>query len=483
MPKKNNTISEPLHSNKVFQVLQLLDKSDCKKLMKFMQSPYFNNSKTLCQLCEIFLEIINLGQLEGFEKKWVWKKIFPKDTYDDVNFRKYCSDLLKLTETFLAHNALEEDEAGLNVLLYQTAVKKKIEPLYASTLRNAQEKSKGSDFKSSFQYLQGYEVERSFYAMSEFDVKVADKKVNIEEISSNLDYFYWIEKLKLYCSALSHRQTTYQEYKIDLIDPIIKNIENIDVETIPELSVYFYTYQTLTNVDNTEYYYKLKKILENFGDVITQKDAIGLFDSTLNYCTGKLNKGNQIFLLEYFEVFEVAIKKKVYIVNGEIAQWRFNNIVAAALRLGKLDWTENFIINYKEFLNISSRENTYTFNLARVYRYQKKFEKVLTLLRNIEYEDIAYNRISKTMLIISYYELDEYDALDSFMESFRVYLSRHKNVPVRNSYLNLIKYVRRLTRLAPKDKTTLEKLRQDLISEKETTVNYDWLMEKIEELS
>jgi hypothetical protein len=109
---------------------------------------------------------------------------------------------------------------------------------------------------------------------------------------------------------------------------------------------------------------------------------------------------------------------------------------------------------------------------------------VLALLRNIEYEDIGYNLISKAMLTITYYELEEYDTLDSLLESFRVFLNRHKNIPTqtRKIYLNLIKYTRRLMRLAPIDKPAIALLREEIISEKANTVNHEWLLEKLTEL-
>ena len=215
-----------------------------------------------------------------------------------------------------------------------------------------------------------------------------------------------------------------------------------------------------------------------------QKEAVELYDSALHYCTGKLNKGIRLFLQEYFDLFENAIEKDIFLEKGELAPWRFNNIIGVALRLGKLDWAENFINKYKSYLPPDNQENTYTFNLARVYFYQNKFEKVLALQRNLEYEDIGYNLISKSMLVLTYYELDEQDALDSFTESFRVFLNRHKNLPQqrRRSYLNLLKYVRRLTRLTPGDKEGVGRLRDEITREKATTVNHEWLLEKLDEL-
>ncbi len=120
-----------------------------------------------------------------------------------------------------------------------------------------------------------------------------------------------------------------------------------------------------------------------------------------------------------------------------------------------------------------------------MYRFQGKYEQVLELLKTIEYEDIGYNLISKMMLLITYYELDKMDELDTFTESFRVFLNRHKHLPQprRGSYLNLIKYARRLMRLAPGDKTGIERLREEINREKATTVNHEWLLEKLEELT
>jgi hypothetical protein len=63
-------------------------------------------------------------------------------------------------------------------------------------------------------------------------------------------------------------------------------------------------------------------------------------------------------------------------------------MVAAALRLGKAGWAEEFIQSNYHILPADSRDNTYTFNLARVHRYQKRYGEVLELLQNVEYADI-----------------------------------------------------------------------------------------------
>ncbi len=481
MSKKKGEDSGELYTNKVWEVLCCLDAAEHRRLLRYLASPYFIQSKTLGRLCEILLGYIEQGK-PGFQRKTVWELLFPGEAYDDVNFRKACSDLLKQIEGFMAQEIIGQDAARRATDTLNFVVRRKIEPLFNSVLREARQKIDKSPYHSQDYYRNAYDIERHYYSMLDFDVKV-NVRANLEEISNNLDMFYWIEKLKLYSSVLSQKRTGNFDYHLKFVDEILTYLQNFPLEDTPELAIYYYSFLTLQEENNVEQYYKLRRLLDKYGETMPQQEAVELFDSALHYCTGKINKGNRDFLQEYFDLFEAAIKKNIFILNGELATWRFNNVIATALRLNKLSWAENFASDFKTFLPAESRENTYTFNIARVYLYQKKYNKVLSLLQNIEYEDIGYNLISKTMLTITYYELEEHSALDSFTEAFRTFLSRNKSIPHqrRKSYLNLIKYTRRLTRLAPGDKAEVQKLRDEITRNKATTVNHEWLLEKLDE--
>ena len=482
MSKKVKTNELDLHSNKVYQTLCSLQAPDFRRLMKYMNSPYFNQSKTLTRLCELLGSAAERGD-PGFDRMRFWQVLFPGEQYDDVNFRKYCSDLLKLVQDFMAQETIMNDPTRRSIDAMDFAVRRKIEPLFTGTLRQARAEMDKSQYRSLEYFKNAHTVERLYYSMMDFDVKL-NVRANIEEIGYNLDLFYWIEKLKLYSSILSQKRTGNYEYKINFIEEILTYLKTFPIGEVPELAIYYYSFLTLYEEEKDDHYFKLRGLLDRFGILMPQKEAIELYDSALHYCIGKLNKGNKIFLQEYFDLFEDGLNKRIFIVNEELATWRFNNAVGVALQLGKLEWAEVFIESYKKYLSADTQQNTYTFNLARVYRYQNNFDKVLSLLRDVEYEDIGYNLISKAILIITYYELDELDALDPFMESFRVFLNRHKNITNqrRRGYLNLIKYVKRLTRVTSGDKTSLEKLRQDILRDRQITVNHEWLLEKIAEL-
>jgi hypothetical protein len=472
----------PEFNNKVFQTLRVLEAADRKRLIRYVHSPYFNQSKTLSALCEWFLLQIEREKFR-FTKEDVWKKIMPGMVYDDVNFRKYCSDLLSLIEGFMAHEMIAQNKGLLELETLKYINKNKIEHLKSGNARKARNMIQEDDFQTSEFYQKAFLLEKQYYMLMDYDVQL-NVRSNIEDASRFLDLFYWSEKVKLFCTALSRRKTSNFVYQLAFETEIVQYLEQTDLTQSPQLAIYLHTYKTLRYPEETTHYFNLKKMIHEYGSVMNPRDALEIFDSVLNYCTGKINQGDRQFLEEYFEVSQKALDLNVFLINGELAPWRFNNIVGGMLRFGKTEWSEHFVEQYKVYLPADKQQNTYTFNLARIYRYQQKFDKVLHLLRDVEYEDIGYNLISKAMLTITYYELDEFEALTSFLDAFKNFLTRQKNLtPQRQTgYLNLIKYVRRLMRLLPGDKEAIEKLRLQLEAEKTTTVNFEWLFEKITEL-
>jgi hypothetical protein len=176
------------------------------------------------------------------------------------------------------------------------------------------------------------------------------------------------------------------------------------------------------------------------------------------------------------------LNNEILFNNGKIDPLIFKTIIAVAANLREFEWAEKFIKTNKDKIPEDQRENLVTFNLARLYFTQKKYDKVTDLLREIEYSDISLALQAKTMLLMTYYDTDEFDPLESFLESFRVYLNRHKEIPQHriDYHKNLIKFTKKLTRIIPGDKEAVAKIKKE-IEEKEN-FRVRWLEEKIAEL-
>jgi len=436
---------------------------------------------SIVTLFEVFIKDIFAKSTKELMKEVIWSKIYGQKKYDDVRFRKLNSELLKLMEKFLAQQVYEDNPIRQANHLIEAVGGRKLIKLYNSTMRSARRLSELQKSQPASFYYYQYEIEKNYYQLTNLDIKRGEKG-NIDIMSRNLDIFYFSEKLKWYCSALSRKSISSHEYNITFIDEIIRHIDKNSYESIPAIEIYYRIILTYVENDNEIHYFKLKQLLKEYSSLFPIDEAYSMYQIAMNYCIGKANKKGQNFLNEFFELYKILLRNEIF-VNGEISPWDFKNVILASLRLGEYSWTENFINNYSEKIPIEFRDNAVTYNKAQLYFYQKKYDDVVLLLNQVDYEDPAYNLNSKLMLIAVYYETDEIEPLYSLFESFRVYLNRNKKIPQerKGRYLNLIKFTKKLTKIMPGDKRSIEKLNVE-ISEAKGVVNLKWLKEKIAEL-
>jgi hypothetical protein len=86
------------------------------------------------------------------------------------------------------------------------------------------------------------------------------------------------------------------------------------------------------------------------------------------------------------------------------------------------------------------------------------------------------------MQIKIYYQLDEWDPMQSAIEAFKVYLRRNRTLSdnVKTLYVNFLKFTDKLSRLQKRDKQKLDELKQRVKETKEVA-DLQWLLQKIDE--
>lgn len=474
-----------MENSKLYSTLKTFDKYEQNKIRKFLKSPYFNKNEALIALFELFCTHFNSNGQKDLLKTRLWEKIYPNQPYDDVLFRKNCSDLLKLIENYLVQQSLEQDPVQRKILLLDALKHRKIPTLYNSTVRSARKLADASPYRSYRYYHQQYKIEKAYFELFEVE-KDRTAKYNVEEILNNLDWFYISEKLRFASISYTQQRFISHDYNILLLEDILRTVQSQNLLTIPTIAVYYTILQTQREPDNTDHYYHLKALISEDIEKFPKSEAEFIYQSAMNYCIFRINKGSTEFLEEYFNLSVILLENgMLFSNNNELSPWHFRNIVVAALRVGKYKWTEDFIRDYSRYLPESMRDNAVSFNTAQLYFSQKKWDKVIELLREVEYEDFTYNLNSKTMLLSTYYEMDEIEPLFSLLDSFRTYLNRHKDIPAarRTPYLNLIRFTKKLARIMPGDKEAVAKLRKELEQMPTGSVaNTNWLKEKLTEL-
>lgn len=468
--------------NKIYTILHQFSKVEINRLEKYVQSPYFNRSETLVTLLGVYIKNIESRKPKTYTKEALWEILHPKDKYDDARLRKYNSDLLGLVEGYMAQQLYDENPLHQAIYLMDAVARKKMDKLHNSTVRSTRLLSDKQQYRPASYYYYQYQIERNYYKLTDYESK-RDDKSNIEEIINNLDRFYLAEKLKYYLEILTRQRVISHAYDVLFIEEILQHLEKQQYLEFPPIAIYYQVYLTHRDPDNEVHYYRLKELINTHIDTFPPEEAYSIYRIALNYCIGKWNKGSIPFQEEYLHIYEELLDKREILEKVEFTSSSFRNTVVAACRLKKYNWAEKFIQNFQDKLPKEERDNTVSTNLAIVYFYQKKYDKVIDLLKGVEYIDILANLSAKSMLLMTYYEMDEANLLFSFMESFKVFLSRHKSITAerKKAYLDLIKFVKKLTEIIPRDKKAIAKLKAEL-EETKNVASRNWLLEKVEEM-
>jgi hypothetical protein len=157
MAKKHiiKEISKEKHSNKVFETLLSLGEKDHKNLLKYLRSPYFVQTNLLDSLCQVFVLEIKKGH-KAFNRFDVWEKIMPNVEYDDVNFRKHCSDLLKHVKNFMAHESLSGNSSKTMIETFNFITDHKIDLIAQEVYQDTSALFKKDPYKPLSHFFYSY---------------------------------------------------------------------------------------------------------------------------------------------------------------------------------------------------------------------------------------------------------------------------------------------------------------------------------------
>ena len=174
------------------------------------------------------------------------------------------------------------------------------------------------------------------------------------------------------------------------------------------------------------------------------------------------------------------IEQEILIEKGKISRFTYKNVVGIALRLKEFTWAEQFILQYQEALNNQYKTNYVHYNLSKLRFHQQNYSEAMQRLQQVEYDDLFLNLDAKVMLLKIYFELEEWEVLDSFTISFQRFLQRKKGLGYhQENYANFVKLARKLLGVNPFNPNQRQKLEKEII-EKKALSEKDWLLGQLE---
>jgi len=471
--------------SKTLALLQTLSKVELNRLRRFLRSPWFNDDEDVLRLFELLNDTIRRSDeaAAALSKAEIWAALFPQKNYDDATLRRLTSLLTQLTLRFLLEEQRQHDPIAEALAMQRVLEKPELKKHLVGVERQILRSLEGAGGKSSDYYLAHFQMHWNRFSRSAKSVPTADFLEKLYPANEFLDVFYVVQKLKVYMAWLMFRKVRVAEQEIVMPPGFWEQLDAPRYREVPLVAIYKNAARCVEEPGEEAHFEALLSDLERYGPELTKEDLRECYQIAQNYCALKINQGRAEYYAIMFRVFQSLIRLGILVENNALSEGVFKNMITIALNLGEYEWSEAFIRDYAGYLPSDIRENARTFNLATLYFHQKKHHAVIELLRNVEYRDVVYALGSKMLLLRTYYELDELMAMDSLMDSFRIYVRRNKLISkdLKREYTNFLNYLKKLTALSVASPQAKAAFKQKVSTSKNPTIK-KWLLEKIEEL-
>lgn len=468
--------------SKLITLLKTFNKYELNRLRKYVESPFFNENQLLVDLFDVIDNFLRSSRTE-LEQKVVWKKIFDKKPYNDTKFRRLCSDLNKLAQDFLAIEDFKNQPLAFESYQLRLLNSKGLDKHYLAVERNVERDRKRMKLRDAMYFYNNAMLEYEKHVYLEKHGVMRTKKVNLDKADFQLDCFFLSLKLKNYCDAINYKNILNIDISIGMIEELLEIAKREKYQAVPAVAIYYQILLTLTNRDEEAHFFNLKRLLNENNFRFQQQEMRNMYIFAQNYCIKKINTGNAKYYRELFDIYKTLIETQIILNKGVIVPWDYKNITSVGLRVGEYKWVEKFIKTYNQHLPKDHQKNALTYNLAILHFYKKDYNEVITLLRDMSYKDVFDALQGRWLLLKTYYELDEYDALDALIDSFRIFLRRNKSISksYQKMYMNAIKFLQKIMKIPYESKSSGEKLYLQ-IKECTPIAERRWLLQKLEEV-
>ena len=464
-----------MKKSKLYAIYRILSIQEKRDLDKIVASPYLNRREDVRDLYN-FLRKTDQQMAINLDKKEVFKSIYPDATFDETRMRYCMSFLLKLIEDYLAQKAATHHKVQRQIHLAKAYRERNLEKHFSQALNTAKLEL-GKLPKDQAYHHFNYQLEMEQYAYNSNRKRSTEN--NLQDLSYHYDVQYLANKLKQSCLLLSHQAVYKVEYDEGLLSLVLDFLEDSTYLDIPAIGIYYYCYKALT-AESEYHFQQLKAQILDHKNIFPPDELTDVLLLAINFCIRQLNTGSTQYIEEAFTLYNFGITNKLFLAPKQLNPFRFifKNTVALGLRLGKLEYIENFISEYHTYIPSRYRQSYHHYNLARLHYYKKDYQQAMPLLVTVDSRDLLLNIDAKILLLKMYYELKEFDALDALLASFKTFLNRKKVMSYhRDNYLKIIDFTRKLLYLKEYDMASKNELKQKI--EASTVSEKEWLLNQM----
>jgi len=405
---------------KFLQLFNTLNASEIKAFEKHLKKNFATGS----QVFQVY-KYIKKNKVDEvkLEKEYALKRIFKQEKVTKSSLTNLLSDLYLALEEFLLWQKFKENknkeldkmkmeiwrERQLTDWFYRDL--EKIKKTIDDTLPN---------IWTELVMIQLYE--QAFYN-ADLNQEAARHQYLLSAMK-HLDEFYFTLKLKYSTDLLNRNELRQENNEIILLEEILNILQKENKQSKPSLLLYYNLVLLIKHKDKNAYK-RLKVQLKTFM-FANKKEQLVFLLYLVNFTIWSFRNGQLEMGKEVLTIFQYGLDNNLLIVDGVFPPVPYKNIVTASCLLKQYKHASAFNEQWYPYLPESIKQDIYFYCKGAIEFAQGKYDNCLQILNNITFANFSYSREGRSMMIRSFYELDNItSALDASL-AYEQYLRRNK---------------------------------------------------------
>jgi hypothetical protein len=462
---------------RLLKLLRNLSKEEWRGLKKFVRSPFCEQRKEVPALLD-WLEQTLQKPHKTPDKNQAYRAVFGgSGAPDEHRVRMAMSFLFQATGQFLAIQGFLADGVQYQRQLARVYRQRGLPELFPKTNAAASALHARSQARNADHLELRYQLDLERHHFQADNRQVAAEE--LQALSDHLDEAYLARKLWQACAMLSHSSLSSAQYALGFLPAVLAAAEQSMAEQPPAVRLYYHCYKMLLEPSEKAHFQQFKQMLDTHGSLFPAVEMRDLYILAINFCIRQYNAGNQDYLPEQFQLYRKGLEEGYFLSEGTLSRYTYQNAATIGLVLREWDWVEHFVHAYGALLKAEHREGMVSFNLARLEYQRGQRGKALQLLQKAEYKDLLLHLAAKTLQLKIYYELGEFDLLESHLQATATFIRRKKALGYhRENYLNTVHFVQKMLEIGPYDKAGRAALRQ-AVEASRAVAEKEWLLHSL----
>jgi hypothetical protein len=247
---------------------------------------------------------------------------------------------------------------------------------------------------------------------------------------------------------------------------------------VPLIDLYVAVLELIENPTET-IYYTTKNIFSTYPYEFTQLENRNFFTYLENAARIIFTEPTKYYK-ELFVLYKEQLAKRIPYTDGHLSVMYFRNVITVALMNNDTEWAEQFLIDNQNSIR-EAKDDVWNLCQAQVFFAKGDYDGAINALNTAYFTNIYFKLDDRQLRLKVYYELNEIDVLDSFINSYKKFLFDNTDKieeRVLNGHRNFLAIVSKLLSLPYHSPPEREKLYTQF-KEAGAMPNKHWLEEKI----